>query len=95
MVHQYSAGTQLAPKCAKEISPKQSHHEEQPEQLIKGRMDPCFYVVYTSFSPYHVNAATEIETQIHNNSLIVQFWCVHGNFSISFMFLADRLSSSA
>ena len=35
---------------------------QQPEPLIIGRMDPCFYVVYTKFWSHHLNVAAEIET---------------------------------
>ncbi len=29
------------PKCAKKISPTPLHHQQQPEPLRQGRMDPC------------------------------------------------------
>ncbi len=36
-------------------------HQQQPEPLIQGRIDPCFHVVYSKFWPYHSHFAAETE----------------------------------
>ncbi len=56
-----SIGTK-GPKVCPKISPTPLHHHHQPEPLRRGRMDPCFHVLYTKFWPYHLNFAAEIET---------------------------------
>lgn len=45
---------------AKKIFPIPLHDRHQPEPLIHCRMDPYFDVVYTKFSPYHLNVTTDI-----------------------------------
>ncbi len=43
-----------SPKCAKKYIP-------HTVTLRRGRMDPCFHVLYAKFWPYHLNVAAEIE----------------------------------
>ncbi len=81
-----------SPNCGEEISPTPLHHQ-QHEPLIQERMDPCFYVVYTKFWPYHLNVTVEIDSSdmaTFFQSCIVQFWWAHTNYSPSFLFLNDR-----
>jgi len=44
------------PKCAKIKSHTPLQHQ-QPEPLIQGRIDPCFYVIYIKFWLNHLNVA--------------------------------------
>uniref|UniRef100_A0A3Q4GUP0 Calcineurin-binding protein cabin-1 MEF2-binding domain-containing protein n=1 Tax=Neolamprologus brichardi TaxID=32507 RepID=A0A3Q4GUP0_NEOBR len=47
-----SAACQLvlrAQNCANKISSTSSRHQQQPDSLTQGRMDPCFHVAYTTF----------------------------------------------
>lgn len=76
-------------KCAKEISPTRLYHH-QPELLIKGRLHPCFHVIYAKFRPYHVNVGTEIEIYQTTQCFANLVRWAQGNCSFSFLFLADR-----
>ncbi len=71
-----SIGTK-GPKVYQENIPTPLHHHHQPEPLRQGRMDPCFYVLYAKFWPYHLNVAAEIEThqtrQRFSNLLLSNF----------------------
>lgn len=51
----FSAGTK-GPKVFQENPPTPLHHQ----QLMHGRMEPCFYAVYVKFSPCSPKAAAEI-----------------------------------
>lgn len=50
-------------KMCQEISPAPLHHQ-QPEPLIRGRMEPCFYVVYNKFGLYHLRVAAQIKSKV-------------------------------
>ncbi len=56
-----SIGTKR-PKVCQKILPTPLHHQHQPEPLRQGRMDPCFYILYDKFWPYHLNVTAEIKT---------------------------------
>jgi len=83
------------PQCGKKISLTPLHHH-QPETFIQGRMDPYLYVVYAKFWPYHLNVSAEIQTHQTRQCFcffFVQFWWARVNYSLSFLFLADRSGS--
>ncbi len=56
---QCSIGTKGRNVCQENIP----HTITPPELLRQGRMDPCFYVLYAKFWPYHLNVTAEINTQ--------------------------------
>ncbi len=49
-------------KVCQKISLTPLYHHHQLEPLRRGRMDPCFHVLYAKFWPCHLNVAAEIET---------------------------------
>ncbi len=80
------------PKCAKKISPKPLH-QQQPEPLIQGRMDPCFHVVTPNSDPAIWKSQKKSGLIGPGNLFSIfycQFWWSCTNCSLSFLFLADR-----
>lgn len=78
-----------SPQSVKKIFSTPLHHERH-KSLIQGRMDPCFHVVHTGFTPYHLNVAAGVRIYQSRQCFLIFCCPILENNNLSFLLLAGR-----